>query len=82
MEDDEFFPTEFNEEEVFEKQIYPMLQTILNICDEYDIPMVVSIQTANDGSSSTLSTSGILPANRTAESLRQALELLMKDTTI
>lgn len=80
MEDEEFFPTKFDEEEVFTKQIYPMLQTILNICDEYDIPMVVAIQIANDGESSTLTTSAILPAKRTAESLRQALDLLMEDT--
>lgn len=76
-EQDEFFPDDYDLEDVFETQIQPLLQIIINICDEHDIPMVAAFQYAADGDSQHMTTSAILPPNRTSVVLKNVVDTLI-----
>lgn len=77
--DDEqdFFPKYYDLEKVFDEAIHPLLKTIINICHEYDIPMVSSFQYTNSESKVNLCTSVVLPASRTCEKITNAARTLI-----
>lgn len=75
--DDEFFPIDYDLNNVFNTQLSPLLKQIVAICDEYDIPMIVTFQTLKDGENVELCTSSVLPVNRTCSTLQRVLELLL-----
>ena len=74
----DFFPDEYNLEEDFDKLVMPLLVTIVNICDEYGIPMLASFQYGVKGEEAKICTSIVLPTNRTNENMAKAAELLTK----
>ena len=76
MNNDDYFPKEYDHEDVFDTMILPMLKTIVNICDEHDIPMVASFQFAVEGTEARLCTSVILPTERANEQIAQAAKIL------
>ena len=73
---EEFFPTEYNHEDIFRSQIYPQLQSVVNLCDEYDIPILVSVQFKSDGKKAALCTIGIIPPERSCSAMTSALKYL------
>ena len=74
--EEDFFPDEYNLEEVFDSKIKPLLTTIINICDEYEIPMVASFQYRTNKEEVALCTSAILPPKRTSLTLHDVVKLL------
>lgn len=79
FEDDaEFFPQYYDLEKVFDECIHPLLKSIVNICTEYDIPMVTTFQYANSKSNVMLCTSVINPPKRTAKKLIKAAKVLLE----
>ena len=66
---DEFFPTEYNLKEVFDTLIRPSLQNIVNICDEYNLPMLACFQYMINDEEAELCTYSVLPLERTTEQL-------------
>jgi hypothetical protein len=76
-EDDEFFPENFDLEEVLDKSIFPLLKSIMTICSEYDIPMVASFQYGKDTHKVMLSTSVVSPPNRTCVKIINAANMLL-----
>lgn len=78
-ENEDPFPVEYDLEEVFDDKIYPMLKTIVNICTEYNIPMLAAFQYKNDEPGQVmLCTSMVLPPKRACEKIHKAAEYLVK----
>lgn len=75
--EDEFFPENYNHEDVFDEKIHPMLKTIMNICNEYEIPMVCSFQFVNDESKIRLGTVVVAPEKRTCGKISRAAAILL-----
>jgi hypothetical protein len=73
----DFFPKYYNLEEVFDTKIHPLLKTIVNICNEYNIPMITSFQYANSQNKVMLCTSIVVPPKRTCEKLSQVTKILL-----
>lgn len=77
--EEEQFPKYYDLEKVIENQIRPLLTTIINICNEYEIPMVASFQYKNTPSKVRLCTSIVNPPDRTDQRITNAItELLHK----
>lgn len=68
-EDDEFFPKDYDLEEVFDNQICPLMKTIARICDEYDIPMIAAFQHGCKDETVSMCTIQVLPDERTCDQL-------------
>lgn len=77
-EDEDFFPVNYDYSEVFEERIYPMVKTLLNICNEYSIPMLTVLQYKNTESQTMLCTSVVHPPKRTCDKLNDAMKQLLK----
>lgn len=77
-EDEDFFPKYYDLEKVFDESIYPMLKSIVNICNEYNIPMVTSFQYANSKNKVMLCTSIVVPPKRTCEKLTRTTKILLE----
>jgi len=73
---EDFFPKEYDHEDIFRTQIYPQLQSVINICDEYDIPVIIATQFKSDGKKAKMCTMGIIPPERTCASMLHALNYL------
>ncbi len=76
-ENEDFFPKYYDLEKVFDESIYPLLKTIVNICNEYNIPMVTSFQYANEQKKAMLCTSVVVPPRRTCDKLTQTTKILL-----
>ena len=76
MDNEEFFPKDYNLEDVFDTMILPMLKTIVNICDEHQIPMVASFQFSVDGDDTKLCTSVVATEDRVSDRLAYAAKVL------
>ncbi len=77
--DQEQFPKYYDLEKVLEEQIRPYLTTIINICNEHEIPMVASFQYKNSPDKIKLCTSIVNPPNRADQRIVNAInELLNK----
>lgn len=76
-ENDDFFPKHYDLEKVFDETIHPLLKTIVNICNEYSIPMVTSFQYKNSASQVMLCTSIVVPPKRTCDKLTKAVKVLL-----
>ena len=74
--DDEYFPNQYNHEEIIDQTIMPLLLTILNVCDEYEIPMVASFQYCVEGERAKLCTSMVIPPDRTNVQISEAAKIL------
>ena len=70
------FPELYDLEEAYDTLIHPMVVTIMNICNEYGIPMIASFQYKNEKSQLMLSTTAVLPVHRTGERITNAAEAL------
>lgn len=77
MEDEEFFPENYDYEGVFDEKIFPLLKTIVNICDEYGIPMVCSFQFLNEESRFQIGTTVVSPPKRTCKKIIEAASILL-----
>lgn len=76
--DEEFFPQYYDLEDVFDDKIQPLLKTILNICTEYNIPMITSFQYKNEKDQVMLCSSVVLPVDRACSKLVVAAKHLAK----
>lgn len=72
------FPIHYDLEEVFDDKIYPLLKTIVNLCSEYDIPMLTSFQYKHNGKQTMLCTSVVLPKERTGIRIQTAAKTLLE----
>lgn len=68
-EDTDHFPDHYDLENEFDALVFPYVKTILNICSEYNIPMMMSFQYKHTGNRSNLSTTTWLPPKRTGNRL-------------
>jgi hypothetical protein len=79
--DEEQFPSAYDLEKFFDENIYPMLKTIVNLCDEYHIPMLAAFQYKNDEPGQVmLCTSMVLPQDRACEKMHAAAQYLVKSS--
>lgn len=76
-EEEDFFPVYYDLETVFDEKIHPLLKTIVNICNEYNLPMVASFQYANSKNNVMLCTSVVNPPKRRSKKLAQATNILL-----
>lgn len=77
--EEEQFPKYYDLEPVIEKQIKPLLMSIINICNEYEIPMVASFQYMSTPEKTKLCTSIVNPPERSDGRILNAIsELLNK----
>ncbi len=76
-ENQDFFPKYYDLEKVFDETIQPLLKTLVNICNEYSIPMVSSVQYKNNESQVMLCTSIVIPPDRTCDKLHAAVKELL-----
>ncbi len=75
-EDEEFFPIHYDLEQVFDEQLQPHVKAILNICLEYNIPMVAAFQYKNSEKEAAFCTSTVIPLNRASAKLKLAAKQL------
>jgi len=78
---EDFFPEYFDYEDVMDDQIAPLMKTIINICNEYAIPMVASFQYHNSEEDIKLCTSVCIPTLRTSGKIALAAKLLLNERT-
>ncbi len=76
-ENQDFFPRHYDLEEVFDERIHPLLKSIVNICNEYNIPMLTSFQYKNTKDQVMLCTSVVAPPTRTCDKLKSATKVLL-----
>lgn len=77
--DQEQFPKYYDLESVLETQIRPYLTSIINICNEYEMPMVACFQYKNSPEKIKLCTSMVNPPERSDQRITNAInELLHK----
>lgn len=76
-ENEDFFPKHYDLEEVFDKMIHPMIKTVINICQEYNIPMLTTFQYKSSESQVNLCTSMVIPPSRTCEKIINATKELI-----
>lgn len=76
LDHEEFFPKKYDHEDIFREQIYPHLQGIVNLCDEYDIPILTAVQFKSNGKKAKLCTMGIIPPERACSAMFDALKCL------
>jgi hypothetical protein len=79
-ENEDFFPEYYDLEEIFDKNIHPLLTTIINICEEYNIPMLTTFQYANGENQVMLCTSVVLPPERACNKITSAAKNLLLET--
>lgn len=77
-ENEDFFPQNYDLEKVFDDMIHPLLKTVVNICKEYNIPMVTSFQYKNTESQIMLCTSVVVPPKRTCVKIQNAVKTLLE----
>lgn len=70
------FPKDYDLEDVFDNQIHPLLKSITNICNEYGLPMVASIQYKNSPTEVMVFSTLVFPVNRTDGKLINAAKIL------
>ena len=73
----------YDNELVYNDQIYPLMDQIIKICQENEIPMAATFQYANykkDGAAFCTTTLG--PERRISEELRQVIDLIQPLTPI
>lgn len=77
---DEKLPSEYNLEDVADKEISPLLHTIQSICTEKNIPFIATFAVAcnADGNTTSLAV-GYMPARRTPTEYRIAAEFMRGD---
>lgn len=76
-ENEDQFPNHYDLEDVFDDKIHPMLKTLVNICTEYNIPMVASFQYKTGEEQVMLCTSVVLPPKRTCVKIHSAAQGLL-----
>ena len=77
-ENEDFFPKYYDLEKVFDETVQPLLRTIINICNEYSIPMVTSFQYKNTESQVMLCTSIVVPPKRACDKINKAVKTLLE----
>jgi hypothetical protein len=77
-ENEEQFPQHYDLESVFDEKIHPLLKTIVNICTEYNIPMLSTFQYKNNDDQIMLCTSVVLPPDRTCTKVSLAAQTLLE----
>lgn len=75
---EQFFPKTYDLTEVFMNQIKPMMTTIINLCDEYDLPMIAAFQFKGEGNAAEFATSAVLPPDRADVTLHEAHKMLVE----
>lgn len=74
------FPENYDLEEVFDNQIFPLLKTVINIASEYGIPMVASFQYKNSPDRAMLCSVVLTPQARTCDRISEAAIALSKES--
>lgn len=75
---DEFFPENYDLEEIIDDKIQPLLKTIVNICSEYNIPMLSTFQYKNTEEKVMFCTTVVLPKARTSEKLLDTAKFILE----
>lgn len=77
-ENDEQFPDHYDSEKEFDEILKPHVITLKRICQEYNIPMVMSFQYKHSGPKSNLCTITWLPESRTGLRIAKVAKSLLE----